>query len=322
MLQINNTYVYIMLQDLYLAPMVGWTTPLFRLLVQTINPATITFTEMIVVKSIIYGQQYRQLAVLPEEKKVVCQLAGGCHKDFLKLEEYKHLFDRYTEINLNVGCPSQKVQNGQMGACLMKEPQRVAHILDAMSQLDKRVSVKCRLGVDDQSEDDLHKFIESCQPYTKKIYIHARKALLNGINPRQNRSIPPINYDMAINLAKTFNDIDFVINGEIVTREDIKKFSDSPFRGVMIGRSAYKNIWVFDDSSQEGSIIKIQRCSDFFRNIISRQRRDHEWMKVFSTITNGMRGSKAIRRKIADDKSVELDYTINSFLEHVGKCIG
>lgn len=294
-------------KSIYLAPMVGWSTPLFREFVQVLNKDVITFTEMIVAKSLIYGNQYERLRLNSGESNVICQLAGS-EPDELKSCLENSAFDNFIEINLNVGCPSTKVQKGKMGACLMKNPSLVAECLDAMTESGKKVSVKCRLGVDDQSFDDLCNFIDTCKKVTGKFYLHARYALLNGINPKQNRSIPKIDYDAAKKVAGLFPDVTFVLNGEINTDKKALGFlNECCFEGVMIGRSAYQNPWLFTQLSQESDSIRINRISEFLLKLMSSEKRDAEWLRVLSTLTHGMPKAKSMRRDIAADKNAQLE---------------
>ncbi len=296
------------MSQIYLAPMVGWSTSLFRRMIQAFNSDCIVFTEMLSVQSLIYGKQFAKLSVHPDEHHVICQLAGSNPQHFLDCAGFKERFSGFNEINLNVGCPSQKVQKANMGACLMLQPERVRDCLEAMKSLGLDVSIKCRIGVDDQSLDDFIHFISICQKTCRKFYVHARYALLNGINPKKNRSVPPIRYDIVRHVAKLFPNCEFVINGELNTPETVNEMMlDSGLSGVMIGRSAYQNPWLFYKMSAEKKI-QCHKLLSFADGIFLTTQRDLEWCRVISSLTKGVHGGKAIRRLFAMDRECDLTH--------------
>ena len=159
---------------------------------------------------------------------------------------------KYDEINLNVGCPSQKVQEGSFGACLMKEKETVAEIMKVMQQsVSIPCTVKCRLGVDDyDSYEFIREFVDyvSTHSQTKHFIIHARKAFLKGLNPSQNRNIPPLMYDRVYKLRTEFPDIQFTLNGGLKTYEQYEQqLTEHSGMNIMVGRASYENIWMLGD---------------------------------------------------------------------------
>ncbi len=230
---------------LSVAPMLNWTDRHERYFLRLISPHARLYTEMVTTGAILFGDRERLLTYNPEEHPVALQL-GGCEPDDLQRctvigEQYG-----YDEVNLNVGCPSNRVQNGRFGACLMAEPERVADCVAAMqSAVTIPVTVKSRIGIDDlDSYDHLCRFIDTiAQKGCRTFIIHARKAWLKGLNPRQNREIPPLRYDVAHRIKKDFPHLEIVINGGLVDCSDTLE-QLSHLDGVMIGRAAYQNPWL------------------------------------------------------------------------------
>ena len=203
---------------------------------------------MIATGSLIYGKCFNQLDFNNEEHPIGVQLGGSNINDLVesskKCEQYG-----YDEINLNVGCPSDRVQKGRFGACLMLEPELVAECLNNMKNaVEIPVSIKCRLGVDNnESYDFLYNFISIVKKSGINIFIiHARNGILKGLSPRQNRNIPPLKYDYVYKLKKDFPDLEIIINGGI---KNLQQSSDhlKKVDGVMIGRSAYENPFMLKD---------------------------------------------------------------------------
>src|SRR3990167_5321608 len=213
-----------------------------RYFLRLIAPHVLLYTEMITTGALIHGDCTRFLAFDPLEHPVALQL-GGSEPD--KLAYCARLGEEfgYDEINLNVGCPSNRVKAGRFGACLMLEPDLVAECVAAMHSAVKiPVTVKCRIGVDQQdSYAALVQFIEKVAQAGCRIFvIHARKAWLNGISPKQNRDIPPLQYDIVKNIKQDFPHVSIIMNGGIKTLHDIQRHLQY-VDGVMIGREAYAN---------------------------------------------------------------------------------
>jgi tRNA-dihydrouridine synthase A len=203
---------------------------------------------MVTTGALIHGDHYRFLEHLPMKNPVAFQLGGSNPKDLAicakMVEDYA-----YAEVNLNVGCPSDRVQNGRFGACLMAEPQLVADCVVAMSQaVSIPVTIKSRIGIDDlDSYEELVNFVATIASAGCKTFIvHARKAWLSGLSPKQNREVPPLRYDWVYQLKKEFPQLEIIINGGITTldqSEELLKHVD----GVMMGREAYQNPYIMSE---------------------------------------------------------------------------
>jgi len=198
---------------------------------------------MVTTGAIIHGECIEQLRFNDlVEHPVAVQLGGSDPKDLAACAKICDAMG-YDEINLNVGCPSERVQKGAFGACLMKEPTLVSECIEAMQEVTTLpVTVKCRIGVDDNDDYEfLHNFTESIMnPLMQTLIVHARVAILKGLSPRQNRSVPPLKYDHVYQLKKDFPNLEIVINGGIQNiNESIQHLNEVD--GVMLGRSAYDN---------------------------------------------------------------------------------
>lgn len=222
------------------APMLDWTTRHCRYFHRQFTQQALLYSEMITASAIL-NAKYDLLGFDLAENPVALQLGGSDPRQLAecaKLVEARH----YAEINLNVGCPSDRVQNGMFGACLMGKADLVARCVEAMREaVQIPVTVKHRIGIDDlDSYEFLCDFIEKIQPYCNDFIVHARKAWLSGLSPRENREIPPLDYERVYQLKKDFPHLKISINGGIKTLEEAKqhlRFVD----GVMIGREAYQN---------------------------------------------------------------------------------
>ncbi|WP_315567869.1 tRNA dihydrouridine(20/20a) synthase DusA [Haemophilus parahaemolyticus] len=222
------------------APMLDWTTRHCRYFHRQFSQHALLYTEMITAPAIIHAK-YDLLEYNPAENPVALQLGGSDPKQLAhcaKLVEERG----YAEVNLNVGCPSDRVQNGMFGACLMGKADLVADCIKAMQDaVQIPVTVKHRIGIDDlDSYEFLCDFIEKVQSYSNDFIVHARKAWLSGLSPKENREIPPLDYERVYQLKRNFSHLNISINGGIKTIEEIKhhlQFVD----GVMVGREAYQN---------------------------------------------------------------------------------
>ena len=203
---------------------------------------------MIATGSLIYGKCFNQLDFNDEEHPVGVQLGGSDIDDLIECSKKSEQYG-YDEINLNVGCPSDRVQKGEFGACLMLEPELVRDCLGNMKNaVEVPVSIKCRLGVNDnESYDFLYNFISIVKESGIKVFIiHARNGILKGLSPRQNRNIPPLKYDYVYKLKKDFPELEIIINGGIKTLDDCHDHL-TKVDGIMIGRSAYENPFMLKD---------------------------------------------------------------------------
>ncbi|XP_058729471.1 uncharacterized protein LOC131601624 isoform X1 [Vicia villosa] len=231
------------------APMMDWTDNHYRTLARIISKHAWLYTEMLAAETIVHQKDNldRFLAYSPEQHPIVLQIGGSNVESLAKATELANAYC-YDEINLNCGCPSPRVAgHGSFGVRLMLDPKFVAEAMSAIaSSTNVPVSVKCRIGVDDHdSYDELCDFIfkvSSLSP-TKHFIIHSRKALLNGISPAENRSIPPLKYEYFYGLLRDFPDLTFTINGGITSVDEVTAAREAGAHGVMIGRAAFYNPW-------------------------------------------------------------------------------
>ena len=221
------------------APMMDWTDRHCRYLHRLLTKRALLFTEMVTSAAIVHGPRERLLGFDPVEQPVAVQLGGSDPRELAEATRIATEFG-YAEVNLNVGCPSDRVQSGRFGACLMAEPSLVADCVRAMRDAtDVPVTVKCRIGIDDQdTEATLDRFIDTVVAAgTDALYVHARKAWLKGLSPKENREVPPLDYDR-VHRLKARLDLPVLINGGIKTLKDAEAHLDA-VDGVMLGRAAY-----------------------------------------------------------------------------------
>lgn len=226
---------------LCVAPMMEWTDRHCRYFHRLLAPSALLYTEMVTTGAILHGDKERFLRFNPAEHPVAVQLGGNDPDDLAACARICEDFG-YDEINLNVGCPSDRVQNGRFGACLMLTPEVVAAGVQAMQQaVDVPVTVKCRIGVDDHdSYEHLHRFIQTvAQAGCQVFVVHARKAILSGLSPKENREIPPLRYDVVRQLKSDFPKLTIVLNGGVRDIDQWQAHSEV-FDGVMLGRAAYQ----------------------------------------------------------------------------------
>jgi tRNA-dihydrouridine synthase A len=222
--------------------MMDWTDRHCRVFHRQLSRHALLYTEMVTADAILHGDRERLIGFSKSEHPIALQLGGS---DASKLAAAARIGEDfgYDEINLNVGCPSDRVQEGRFGACLMAEPELVAACVSAMRGAVKiPVTVKCRIGVDDQdAEEDLQRFVDVvASAGCRTIIVHARKAWLKGLSPKENREIPPLDYARVYRLKRARPRLEIVINGGIETLDDCDahlKHVD----GVMLGRAAYQN---------------------------------------------------------------------------------
>ncbi|MGY6632088.1 MAG: tRNA dihydrouridine(20/20a) synthase DusA [Wenzhouxiangella sp.] len=237
------------------APMMDWTDRHCRFFHRQLHPGAVLYTEMVTTGAIIHGDRDRFLAFDPDEHPVALQLGGSDPDELARACEIANAY-RYDEINLNVGCPSDRVQKGRFGACLMTEPALVAECMKAMANASQApVTVKTRIGVDDQdSEAFLHEFIDTvAQAGVERFIIHARKAWLSGLSPKENREVPPLNYPRVIALRQRFPGLKFILNGGLTDAEQALSLLDR-VDGVMLGRAAYQNPWILAELAVAGGL--------------------------------------------------------------------
>ncbi|GAB1042895.1 tRNA dihydrouridine(20/20a) synthase DusA [Shewanella algae] len=234
-----------------IAPMLDWTDRHYRYFARLMSSQTLLYTEMVTTGAILHGKG-DYLAYNQEEHPLALQLGGSNVEDLARCAEIAQQRG-YDEVNLNVGCPSDRVQNGRFGACLMEEPELVAHCVDAMRQkVDIPVTVKTRIGIDDK---DSYEFL--CDFITKvsaagcdTFIIHARKAWLQGLSPKENREIPPLDYPRVYQLKQDFPGLHISINGGIKSFEEMHAHL-AQLDGVMVGREAYQNPYLLAEVDQK-----------------------------------------------------------------------
>jgi tRNA-dihydrouridine synthase A len=231
---------------LSIAPMMDRTDRHFRYFMRQITRYTLLYTEMITSAAILHGDRQHLLGFSSEEKPLSLQVGGDSAKDLAECARIAEDMG-YDEINLNVGCPSSRVQDGNFGACLMAHPERVAECIAAMHQYTRLpVTVKHRIGIDDRDRyEDMQHFVRivadaGCDRFT----VHARKAWLQGLSPKENRDIPPLRYEDVHRLKQDFPHLIIEINGGFTTLEQVKHQLHS-VDAVMIGRAAYDHPYLF-----------------------------------------------------------------------------
>ncbi len=228
------------------APMMAWTTRHCRMFHRQISRQALLYSEMVTTGAILYGEHQRFLQYTEAEHPVALQIGGGDPDDLAKAVAIADSYG-YDEINLNVGCPSDRVQKGKIGATLMAEPQLVADCFQAMRDNAKdstKITIKNRLSIDNMPEDSLFQFVETvahagCQTFI----IHARKAFLQGLDPKANRDVPPLNYQLVYQVKELFPELEIIINGGIKTLDEARRHYQY-VDGVMMGREAYHNPWI------------------------------------------------------------------------------
>jgi len=234
------------------APMMDWTDRHCRWFHRRLSTRALLYTEMVVADAVIHGDRKYLIGFDPAEHPVALQIGGS---DPVKLAEASKVGEGfgYDEININIGCPSDRVQAGRFGACLMQEPDLVAECYAAMAKaVDVPVTVKCRLGVDEQDiEKTLPEFLEKVSTAgCTHFIVHARKAWLKGLSPKENRDVPPLNYDLVRVMKREFPNLEIVLNGGLkdlgASVEDAKSLN-----GVMFGRAAYHDPWMLSRIDSE-----------------------------------------------------------------------
>ena len=295
--------------DFSVAPMMGVTTSSARYMYRLISSEAILFTEMIASQALYRGDHEKLLKKQSLENPVVLQV-GGSDTELLKYStNLANQFD-YQGINLNVGCPSKKVSQGKMGACLMKEADLVKDcISDMIKESSVDVSLKCRIGVDEfESYNFFKNFISIiAESGCRLIFVHARKAFLKGLDPKKNRTIPPLKYEFVYQIKKDFPDIKFVINGGLTSIEDCHKqlkYVD----GVMVGRSIQANPFFLEnvdyefygkDSRSIDKVFIVKKYFDYIKDNIETVS-TYELLSPLLALCFGVPGSKKFKQQVND----------------------
>jgi tRNA-dihydrouridine synthase A len=294
-----------------IAPMMDWTDRHCRVFHRLLTRRARLYTEMLTTGAVLHGDRQRLLGFDPVEHPVALQLGGSDPRDLAVAAKIGEDFG-YDEINLNVGCPSDRVKDGRFGACLMAEPALVAGGVDAMKRAVRLpVTVKCRIGIDDQDPetalDALARGVVAAGADT--LIVHARKAWLNGLSPKQNRDIPPLDYDRVYRLKAALPEQPIVINGGIASLEEARRHLDH-VDGVMLGRAAYQEPWRLLNVDRElfGETPPHATMQDAFEAMLpyierelARGVRLHSITRHFVGAFHAVPGARAFRRCLAEN---------------------
>jgi tRNA-dihydrouridine synthase A len=295
--------------------MMEWTDRHCRYFLRLISKATFLYTEMVTAEAVLYGDRDRVLGFSPEEHPVGLQLGGS---DPGKLAEAARIGADYgyDEINLNIGCPSDRVQSGRFGACLMAEPDLVAQCVTAMGETTRiPVTVKCRIGIDDQdAEQSLDRFIDGvAQAGFKTFIVHARKAWLKGLSPKENRDVPPLDYRRVIRLKERRPDLEIVLNGGIESFVSAKTHLGE-VDGVMLGRAAYADPYLLAevDGALFGSneippsrLEVLDRFVPYVEAELAKGARLNQMTRHILGLFHGQPRARAFRRHLAENAHLD-----------------
>tara|TARA_Y100000590_G_scaffold215836_1_gene244590 strand:- start:128 stop:1120 length:993 start_codon:yes stop_codon:yes gene_type:complete len=295
------------------APMMDCTDRHERYFLRLISKNVLLYTEMIVSEAIDRGDKKKLLSFNLKEKPVALQLGGSSPKLLANASKLGEEFG-YDEINLNLGCPSKKVQKNRFGACLIKEPNLVADCLSEMQlKTNLPVTVKTRIGYDDVEDyENLYNFINTLKSTGVKTFIvHARKAVLGKFTPKQNLNIPPLKYEMVYKLKKDFKDLEIIINGGITSTEQIKNHLTKT-DGVMIGRSVYHSPYIladieneiFDNQNTLSRQEVIEQLVPYVKEEIKKGTRMNQIMRHTLGLFHGQTGSSFWKRYLSENMCV------------------
>ena len=290
--------------------MMDWTDRHCRVFHRLLTRRTRLYTEMLTTGAVIHGDRQRLLGFDASEHPVALQLGGSNPADLATSAKIGEDFG-YDEINLNVGCPSDRVKDGRFGACLMAEPDLVAEGVAAMKRAVRiPVTVKCRIGIDDQDpEVALDRLARSVVAAgADMLIVHARKAWLNGLSPKENRDIPPLDYDRVYRLKVALPDLPIVINGGIAGIEEAKRHLDH-VDGVMLGRAAYHDPWrllaadseLFGEAAPHADMKSaFEAMMPYIEDQLARGTRLHAITRHFVGAFHAVPGARAFRRHLAE----------------------
>jgi tRNA-dihydrouridine synthase A len=292
------------------APMMDWTDRHCRVFHRLMSRRARLYTEMLTTGAIIHGDRRRLLGFDPSEHLVALQLGGSDPADLADAAKIGEDFG-YDEINLNVGCPSDRVKDGRFGACLMAEPALVADGVAAMKRaVNIPVTVKCRIGIDDQDPevalDELARSVVGAG--ADALVVHARKAWLNGLSPKENRDIPPLDYDRVYRLKAALPHVPVIINGGIGSVAEAARHLDH-VDGVMLGRAAYQEPWrlldvdpeLFGEAAPYATMKDVfEAMSPYIEGQLAQGIRLHSMTRHFVGAFHGVPGARAFRRHLAE----------------------
>ena len=295
---------------LSVAPMLDWTDRHCRFFHRQLTRNTLLYTEMVTTGALLHGDPARHLRFSPREHPLALQLGGSDPHELARCAKIGAQWE-YDELNLNVGCPSDRVQSGRFGACLMAEPQLVADCVKAMQDAaDIPVTVKHRIGIDDQeSYGELVDFVGTiADAGCRTFIIHARKAWLSGLSPKENREIPPLQYETVHAVKRDFPQLEIIINGGIMNLEQAE--AAMPLvDGVMIGRAAYNEPWLLADADRRifdgvnpvsDRMEAIESMIPYIEKELAGGSRLHHITRHMIGLFNGVPGARRWRRHLSE----------------------
>lgn len=292
------------------APMLDWSDRHCRYFHRILTHHAVLYTEMVTTVALLRGDIERHLGFTQQEQPVALQLGGSSAKELAICSKMAQDY-AYNEVNLNVGCPSDRVQNARFGACLMANPDLVAECVAAMQNaVTIPVTVKSRIGIDDQdSYQQLTRFISTIVASGCRTFIiHARKAWLSGLSPKQNREVPPLCYDVVQQIKQDFPDLEIIINGGITTLEQAADFLPS-VDGVMVGREAYHNPYLLAgvDTTiyQQPAMLRtrhevVNAMLPYIQQQLAAGIRLHSITRHMLGLFHGIKGARAWRRHLSE----------------------
>ena len=288
--------------------MMDWTDSPCRVLHRCLTRHAVLYTEMVTAEAVLHGDRARLLDFDASEHPVVLQLGGS---EAARLAEASRVAENfgYDEVNLNVGCPSDRVQSGRFGACLMREPQLVADCVAAMrAAVSIPVTVKCRIGVDDQDpEEALRALIDACAATGVTVFaVHARKAWLEGLSPKENRDVPPLDYELVYRIKHERPDLTILVNGGIADLDQAAAHLNQ-VDGVMLGRAAYQNPALLADVDARffgTPPVDLDAAVDAYRVHVARRLKEgarlHPLIKPMLGLYSGRPGARLFRRHLSE----------------------
>ena len=295
--------------------MMDWTDRHCRYFHRLLTKEALLYTEMVTAPALVRGGAMHLLDFSPEEHPVALQLGGSDPEELAKAAKMGSDAG-YDEINLNVGCPSDRVQSGTFGAVLMRTPELVGDCVSAMAESSSvEVTVKCRIGVDDQDpEAVLPDFLETVRKAgVSRVTIHARKAWLQGLSPKENREIPPLDYDLVVRMKAAYPDMHISINGGVQTLDQALELLEQGLDGVMIGRAAYHNPAdiltevdrkVFGLNHEMAREDVVRAMYPYIEKHLSEGGRLHQITRHMLGLFAGVPGARSWRRSLSENASL------------------
>src|SRR6056297_191532 len=296
-------------RQLCVAPMMEWTDRHCRFFHRQINSAAVLYSEMVTTGAVIHGDREHLIGFDRSEQPVALQLGGSDSTELARCAQIASDWG-YDEINLNVGCPSDRVQKGRFGACLMKEPALVRDLLAGMREAtDQPITVKTRIGVDDlDGEEYFQHFVDTVlESGIETLIIHARKAWLSGLSPKQNREVPPLDYERVARVKQRHPGLEVIVNGGITTVDQANGHLER-FDGVMLGRAAYHQPWTLKELGDAleqpvaGSRREVvERMADYAEAHLSRGGRLQQIGRHMLGLFHGCPGARAWRQTLSQN---------------------